>query len=208
MSSPAAVVHQRERIASMIERHPELSDGAIAVRIGCSTSTVCRCRKRLAEGLGPHPPASPRQIASRERNLRHLSPQSPAAASVIVHSKLVPRIDELADEIRQQVAGYTAADDLAVKACATAAASVEALVRYIDSMASRRSSVSAAAKLLQPALNSLRVWCNELGLSPAARHRMGMTRAPGEPRESTVLTMAREAEAARTAWENAQESES
>jgi hypothetical protein len=106
--------------------------------------------------------------------------------------KLTPRTDELADQIRDGVPGRRPVDDIAIRLLALCLARVEAAAAVLgDEVAS-----DARARLEQDMRRwtaEAGRWSDRLGLSPAARARLGVDVAIAT-RALTLTAMAEDAE--------------
>jgi hypothetical protein len=105
--------------------------------------------------------------------------------------KLGPRVDELADELRELVPGFRPADEVALRLLGVCLARIEAASTALEEAGPVE--LERLRQDLRGWLNTARRLLNDLGMTPTARARLGLDVAR-MTQAVTVTSLAEEAE--------------
>jgi len=193
--SRGGLERQRQRIADVLRAEPQRSNRSIAAEIGCSHITVARVR-----GLLPGGDCPPESGQATPHPGHQVEPAEPGNVRALKHGcrsdrLLAPRAGELAAELRAVVLGHQVADDTLIKLLALVLARVEAANKWVDERGLFRNDKGDPQPVLMPLTrweNTAIKLCDQLGLSPTARARIGVLKE-GEDGYAQFLEAVREA---------------
>ncbi len=188
---------RRELLERLLTDTPELSNREAARKAGSDHKTAAKVRGELE-----------RSGAIRVRTLRPqrhggalIPPAEVGNGRATTHGawserRLLPRVDELTEELRHVVPGAMAADQTAIRLLALVLARIEAATAWLD----ERGLFKDARGTPWPVLRNLAAWensarslCDALGLTVTARARLGVVK-PGEDGYAAFLAAVRSEE--------------
>lgn len=181
--SNAAFQRGVERAIDLLRSDASLSDREIARRTGVSHPAIAARRKQLeASGEIARRVAAERMEAQEHGGTLTRSvagrPSARLSHGCKSMNRLQPRADQLTVELRSAVPGAVAADDTAIRLLALMLARIEAATAWLDQRGLFRSAKRGEP---WPIIKNLSAWensaarlCDQLGLTPTARARLGV----------------------------------